>query len=64
MKLPWTRTETRSSNYGQDVVELLSASARGVDSAEVAQTAAAEFAIGLMSRGLSSAEVSPDKGHR
>ena len=59
MRLPWARTETRSSNYGQAVVDRLSAAARGVDTAEVAQTAAAEFAIGLMSRGLSSAEVTP-----
>ena len=61
MKLPWTRTENRSSNAGQQIVDLLSASARGVDSAEVAQTAAAEFGVGLMSRGLSSAEVTPEK---
>ena len=61
MKLPWIRTENRSSNAGQTIVDLLTASARGVDTAEVAQTAAAEFAIGLMSRGLSSGEVSPAK---
>ena len=35
MRLPWARTETRSSNYGQDVVDRLSAAARGVDAAEV-----------------------------
>ena len=59
MRLPWARTETRSSNYGQAVVDLLSAAAHGIDSAEVAQTAAVEFAVGLMARGLSSAEVTP-----
>ena len=60
IRLPWTKTETRSDTYTDVVTQALVDAAAGTDDASKARIAVVEAGVSLWARAFASATVQPD----